>query len=151
MRQIVIESTGNYLGEIPDLAPYNGGTPCHGDTVPVFRNGAESLCRISTAGTIPEQVTFPGEDSPVDCVVHYGVKIDSATSSVWIVEELGDDYHGSQSVRAFSTEYAARQYAAERDQNQPEKCGDSGHCKQHNPDCDHRFTYCVRKLAFETA
>ena len=78
MRQIVIESTGNYIGEILDRAPYDGGTPCHGDTVSVFRAGTESLCRISTAGTVPEQVTFPGESVPADCVVHYGVTLETA-------------------------------------------------------------------------
>lgn len=72
------------------------------------------------------------------------------SSYVWIVEELGDDYHGSRSVRAFSAETAAKQFAAIKDQNQPTKCGDFGYCKIHNPDCTHKFYYCVRKLEFET-
>jgi hypothetical protein len=78
VRQIVIESTGNYLGEVPDRAPYNEGLCCHGDTVPVIRGGAEYLCRISTAGTVPESVTFPGESSPVPCIVNYGVELETA-------------------------------------------------------------------------
>jgi hypothetical protein len=78
MRQIVIESTGNYLGEIPDRAPYSDGICCHGDTVPVVRGGKEYTVRISTAGTVPETVTFPGESSPVPCMTHYGVILETA-------------------------------------------------------------------------
>ena len=79
MRQIVIESTGNYLGEIPDRPPYSdGGKCCDGDTVPVIRGGIEYAVRISTAGTVPESVTFPGESSPVPCLTHYGVELETA-------------------------------------------------------------------------
>ena len=73
MRQIVIESTGNYLGEIPDRETYSDG-----DTVPVLRGGVEYTVRISTAGTVPEIVTFPGESSPVSCIVNYGVELETA-------------------------------------------------------------------------
>lgn len=60
------------------------------------------------------------------------------SSIIYVVMEIGDDYHGSRLVCAFSDRAKAKDYAKESEANQTRDCG--------SETCDHRYSYDVQTI-----